>query len=63
MARSWPRPVDYLPVWQAMQAFTAARTVDTPDEIWLVEHYPVFTLGQAGKPEHLLAPGDIPAAR
>ena len=63
MAPNWPRPVDYLPVWQAMQAFTAARTEDTPDEIWLVEHNPVFTLGQAGKPEHLLAPGDIPVIK
>ncbi len=63
MVPNWPRPVDYLPVWQAMQAFTAARTADTPDEIWLVEHNPVFTLGQAGKPEHLLAPGDIPVIK
>ena len=43
-----------------MQAFTDARDADTPDELWLVEHDPVFTLGQAGKPEHVLAPGDIP---
>jgi len=43
-----------------MQAFTAARDADTPDELWRVEHPPVFTLGLAGKPEHLLAPGDIP---
>ena len=50
----------YAPVWRAMQAFTDARGDDTPDEIWLVEHDPVFTLGQAGKPEHVLAPGDIP---
>ena len=50
----------YEPVWRAMQAFTDARGDDTPDEIWLVEHDPVFTLGQAGKPEHVLAPGDIP---
>ena len=50
----------YEPVWRAMQAFTDARTDDTPDEIWLVEHDPVFTLGQAGKPEHVLMPGDIP---
>jgi len=42
-----------------MQAFTAARTCDTPDEIWLCEHAPVYTLGQAGKPEHLLHAGDI----
>jgi lipoyl(octanoyl) transferase len=43
-----------------MQAFTDARDADTPDELWLVEHDPVFTLGQAGKPEHVLAAGDIP---
>ncbi|PZO07529.1 MAG: lipoyl(octanoyl) transferase [Lysobacteraceae bacterium] len=50
----------YEPVWRAMQRFTDARGPDTPDELWLVEHDPVFTLGQAGKPEHVLAPGDIP---
>jgi lipoyl(octanoyl) transferase len=50
----------YVPVWRAMQAFTDARGPDTPDELWLVQHGPVFTLGQAGKPEHVLAPGDIP---
>ena len=50
----------YGPVWRAMQRFTDARGPDTPDELWLVEHDPVFTLGQAGKPEHVLAPGDIP---
>ena len=43
-----------------MQRFTDVRTEATPDEIWLVEHDPVFTLGQAGKPEHVLAAGDIP---
>ena len=43
-----------------MSAFTDARGSQTRDELWLVEHDPVFTLGQAGKPEHLLAPGDIP---
>ena len=43
-----------------MQAFTDARDEATPDELWLVEHDPVFTLGQAGKPEHVLMPGDIP---
>ena len=50
----------YEPVWRAMQRFTDARGDDTPDELWLVEHDPVFTLGQAGKPEHVLMPGDIP---
>lgn len=43
-----------------MQAFTDARDDDTPDELWVVEHDPVFTLGQAGKPEHVLMPGEIP---
>ena len=50
----------YEPVWRAMQRLTDARGPDTPDELWLVEHDPVFTLGQAGKPEHVLAAGDIP---
>ncbi|MEJ7745891.1 MAG: lipoyl(octanoyl) transferase LipB [Luteimonas sp.] len=50
----------YVPVWRAMQHFTDTRDDATPDELWLVEHDPVFTLGQAGKPEHVLAPGDIP---
>jgi len=51
---------DYLPIWQAMGRFTDARTAQTDDEFWLVEHKPVFTLGQAGKPEHVLNAGDIP---
>jgi lipoyl(octanoyl) transferase len=50
----------YEPVWRAMQAFTDARTEATADELWLVEHDPVFTLGQAGKPEHVLMAGEIP---
>lgn len=50
----------YEPVWHAMQAFTDARGPDTRDELWLVEHDPVFTLGQSGKPEHVLAAGGIP---
>lgn len=50
----------YEPVWRAMQRFTDARDEATSDELWVVEHEPVFTLGQAGKPEHVLAPGDIP---
>ena len=53
----------YEPVWRAMQAFTDARGEDSPDELWLVEHDPVFTLGQAGKPEHVLAPCDIPVVQ
>lgn len=44
---------DYEPVWRAMQSFTAARSADTPDELWQVEHPPVYTLGVAAKPEHL----------
>lgn len=55
--------VDYAPCWQAMKAFTDQRGPDTPDELWVVEHPPVFTLGQAGKPEHLLNPGDIPVVK
>lgn len=51
---------DYLPTWQAMREFTARRDAGTPDELWLVEHPPVFTLGQAGRREHLLAATDIP---
>ena len=49
----------YMPIWQKMQDFTDTRDENTPDEIWLVEHESVFTQGQAGKDEHLLAPGDI----
>ncbi|CAP50083.1 lipoyl(octanoyl) transferase LipB [Xanthomonas campestris pv. campestris] len=51
---------DYVPVWRAMQRFTDTRDEHTGDELWVVEHAPVFTLGQAGKPEHVLAPGEIP---
>jgi lipoyl(octanoyl) transferase len=50
----------YEPVWRAMQEFTDNRDASTADEIWLVQHPPVFTLGQAGRHEHVLAPGDIP---
>ena len=52
--------VAYLPTYQAMQDFTASRTADTPDELWVCEHPPVFTQGLAGQANHLLAPGDIP---
>ncbi len=55
--------VEYEPTWRAMQAFARERTVDTRDEIWLAEHAPVFTLGLAGKPAHVLAPGDIPVVK
>ncbi len=51
--------MSYTPVWQAMQNFTDNRNENTPDELWLVEHPPVFTQGQAGKEEHLLMPGNI----
>jgi lipoyl(octanoyl) transferase len=50
----------YLPTYQAMQDFTTARNSDTPDELWVCEHPPVFTQGLAGHEDHLLAPGDIP---
>jgi lipoyl(octanoyl) transferase len=53
----------YEPVWRAMQAFTDARDASTPDQLWLVEHDPVFTQGQAGKPEHLLDAGNIPVIK
>ncbi len=53
----------YEPVWRAMQAFTGVRDAHTDDELWLLEHDPVFTLGQAGRPEHVLAPGAIPVVR
>jgi lipoyl(octanoyl) transferase len=45
--------VDYEPVWREMQRFTAARTADSPDELWLLQHRPVYTFGVAGRPEHL----------
>ncbi|MBA4284434.1 MAG: octanoyltransferase [Xanthomonadaceae bacterium] len=54
---------DYRLVYEQMRAFTTARTAETADEIWCVEHPPVFTQGQAGKAEHLLAPGDIPVVQ
>lgn len=55
--------VDYLPTYQAMQAFTEARSADTSDELWLCEHPPVFTQGLAGKADHLLSPGEIPVVQ
>lgn len=55
--------VEYEPTWKAMLDFTLARTPETPDEIWIVEHPPVFTLGQAGKPEHLLVDVGIPVVK
>lgn len=53
----------YLPIWEAMRSLTDTRDEHTPDQFWLVEHEPVFTQGQAGKPEHLLMPGDIPVVQ
>ena len=69
-----PPPNDTLPVfnlgrqpfaatWAAMEAYTDARGEDGVDQLWLLEHDPVFTLGQAGKPEHVLAAGDVPVLR
>ena len=55
--------VDYLPTYEAMQAFTAERSDDTPDQLWLCEHPPVFTQGLAGQASHLLAPGNIPVVQ
>jgi lipoyl(octanoyl) transferase len=54
---------EYEPTWRAMQAFTVARAADTPDEIWLTEHPPVYTLGLAGRREHLLRDNGIPAIK
>ncbi len=55
--------VPYEPTWHAMQRFTDERSDDTPDEIWFLEHPPVFTLGLNGKPEHVLAAGEIPVVQ
>ncbi|NOH72688.1 lipoyl(octanoyl) transferase LipB [Vibrio pectenicida] len=54
---------DYEPIWRAMHDFTDTRTEDTSDQVWLVEHNPVFTQGQAGKAEHLINTGDIPVVQ
>ena len=59
----WLGRADYEPTWRAMQSFTDSRTAATPDEIWFLEHPPVFTLGMNAAPEHLLAPGDIPVVQ
>ena len=53
----------YSPIFEAMQTFTQQRDENTIDQIWLTEHEPVYTQGQAGKAEHLLAPGDIPVVQ
>lgn len=63
LLRRLPGLQDYLATLEAMRTFTDRRTQDTPDELWLLEHPPVFTLGQAGRREHLLAPGNIPVVQ
>jgi len=55
--------VDYLPTYEAMQTFTAGRSAQTPNELWICEHPPVFTQGLAGQAGHLLMPGDIPVVQ
>jgi lipoyl(octanoyl) transferase len=55
--------VEYEPTWRAMQRFTDERGPDTPDEIWLLEHPPVFTLGMSASRDHVLAAGDIPVVQ
>jgi len=55
--------IAYEPTWQAMINFTAQRSASTPDELWICEHPPVYTLGQAGKPEHLLHDNGIPLVK
>jgi lipoyl(octanoyl) transferase len=55
--------VDYEPTWRAMQRFTDERNASTPDEIWFLEHPPVFTLGLNASTAHVLAPGDIPVVQ
>jgi lipoyl(octanoyl) transferase len=59
----WLGRVEYEPTWRAMQRFTEGRGPETPDEIWLLEHPPVFTLGLAADPSHVLAAGDIPVVQ
>jgi len=56
----WLGRVDYVPTWRAMQQRTDAAPRDTPDELWFLEHPPVFTMGMNAKAEHVLAPGTIP---
>lgn len=59
----WLGHVPYLPTFEAMQRFTAERSSDTPDEIWLCEHPPTYTQGLAGRADHILNPGDIPVVQ
>lgn len=60
---SWLGRRDYAPTWQAMQTLTQTRDASTPDQLWLLDHPPVYTQGQAGKPEHLLLTGNIPVVQ
>jgi lipoyl(octanoyl) transferase len=60
MISRWLGRVEYEPCYQSMQRFTDERNAATSDELWLLEHPPVFTLGMAADPGHVLAPGDIP---
>jgi lipoyl(octanoyl) transferase len=59
----WLGRVEYIPTLQAMQRFTDDRNADTEDELWLLEHPPVFTLGMASDPQHVLSPGNIPVVQ
>ncbi len=59
----WLGRVDYVPTWHAMQKYTAERDEHASDEIWLLEHHPVFTLGMNGNPTHVLAAGEIPVVQ
>jgi len=59
----WLGRVEYEPIWRSMQRFVEQRGPDTADELWFLEHPPVFTLGMNARPEHVLAPGDIPVVQ
>ena len=61
--RRLPGLSDYQATWEAMQQFTRGRKTETPDELWVLQHPPIYTLGQAGKPEHLLQATEIPVLR
>jgi lipoyl(octanoyl) transferase len=63
IALKWLGRAPYEPTWRAMQRFTDSRDADTADEIWLLEHEPVYTLGMNADAAHVLAPGDIPVVR
>ncbi len=63
MITRWLGRVEYEPTWRAMQRFTDERDADSEDELWLLEHPPVFTLGMAADPAHVLAAGDIPVVQ